>query len=565
DGGSTLDQKTLWYTNSSTSMSHGDIHYLGFNNGILYCGSDGGAYKSTDEGDTWSDMNATLSTLQMESADYDQTNILRMYGGTQDNNKLKTSNGGAQWRQNTTGDGGYTLVDQQSPNYVYGAYVGGSLQRSTDFGETYEDIMPETGGLFYNPYEMSPSNPQVIVYCSNNIWKTTTARTATSSSGWALLLSPTNTPSAIAISGSNDQHMYVGTWAGEVLCTRDNFNTSVSTFPATDFVSDLAIDPDNDSICYATTTGFTDNSKVYKTTDAGGGWINITGNLPNIPVNTIILIPATLSNPLSAQTIMVGTDLGCYISTNDGASWTSFNNNLPKVEVFDLKVHTAAGYVIAATHGRGVYMADIHQALPIQLASITARAIGGSRVKIDWQTISEVNNYGFEIERKLPGQTQFSGLANSFVPGHGTTVEPHLYAFTDTTASPAQWVYRLKQIDLDGTMHYSQEVPVTVLTGVSETRLPTLYGMYQNYPNPFNPSTQIKYDLPGPAKVSLVVYDVVGRKVAELVNTTVEAGYHAAKWNASDVSSGVYYARLIATDNHGNERLNKVIKLLLMK
>ena len=87
----------------------------------------------------------------------------------------------------------------------------------------------------------------------------------------------------------------------------------------------------------------------------------------------------------------------------------------------------------------------------------------------------------------------------------------------------------------------------------------------QNYPNPFNPTTQIKYDLPEASHVMLAVYDILGRKVAELVNGQVAEGYHTARWNALDVSSGVYFARFTATDANGAVKLNKVSKLLLSK
>ncbi|MEO8169093.1 MAG: T9SS type A sorting domain-containing protein, partial [bacterium] len=91
------------------------------------------------------------------------------------------------------------------------------------------------------------------------------------------------------------------------------------------------------------------------------------------------------------------------------------------------------------------------------------------------------------------------------------------------------------------------------------------YVLHQNYPNPFNPSTTVNFDLPEPATVSLVVYDVLGRKVTDLVNGSKEAGYHSATWNAKDVSSGVYFARFTATDGSGNIKLSKVNKLLLAK
>ncbi|MEO8168626.1 MAG: hypothetical protein ABI623_10280, partial [bacterium] len=98
--------------------------------------------------------------------------------------------------------------------------------------------------------------------------------------------------------------------------------------------------------------------------------------------------------------------------------------------------------------------------VPVQLVSFTARVVSGRQVRLDWATASEINNYGFEVQKKSNAQAEFLTVENSFIPGHGTTIEPHSYSFTDTLATPGRWTYRLKQIDLDGTLHYSGEVLV---------------------------------------------------------------------------------------------------------
>src|SRR2546426_1244450 len=214
NGGITLTQKTVWSSVSSINFSHADVHFLGYNGSALYCGSDGGVYKSTDNGNTWSDMNQTISTLQFQSADYDPANTLRMYGGTQDNDKENTTNGGALWVQRTTGDGGYTIVDPVNTNYIYGQYVNGSLHRSNDYGVNYSEIRPSasTGGLFYNPYEIAPGDHNTIVFGRADVWKTVSAQTATSSSGW-LQIAATSTiggsVSAIGISYSSSNKIYI--------------------------------------------------------------------------------------------------------------------------------------------------------------------------------------------------------------------------------------------------------------------------------------------------------------------------------------------------------------------
>ncbi len=137
NAGVTLTIKSQWATTNPAIFSHADIHTLRYNGSVLYCGSDGGVYKSPDNANSWTDLNHTLSTLQYQSADYDGTDITKIYGGTQDNNKESTTNSGANWVQRTTGDGGYTIVDPVNPNYIYGQYVNGSCQRSANYGVSY--------------------------------------------------------------------------------------------------------------------------------------------------------------------------------------------------------------------------------------------------------------------------------------------------------------------------------------------------------------------------------------------------------------------------------------------
>ncbi len=185
-------------------------------------------------------------------------------------------------------------------------------------------------------------------------------------------------------------------------------------------------------------------------------------------------------------------------------------------------------------------------ALPIQLASFTATALSGNRVRLDWTTLSELNNFGFDIQRKRNGETEFQTLPGSFVAGHGTTIEPHSYSFTDTTVTSGAWRYRLKQTDFDGTVHFGPEVVVDAVTGVLENSLPKVFALYQNYPNPFNPTTTLRYDVPTPSQVSLKVFNVLGQEVATLVNGRQEPGRYSLEWNASGVASGVYLFRLEA-------------------
>lgn len=191
---------------------------------------------------------------------------------------------------------------------------------------------------------------------------------------------------------------------------------------------------------------------------------------------------------------------------------------------------------------------DPGSVLPIQLAYFAGTVINGGHVHLRWGTISEINNYGFEVQKSRSQAEPYQTIPNSFVPGHGTTLEPQHYEFVDITATPGTWLYRLKQIDLDGTVHFTDPIQVDVLTNVAEHGAPTVteFSLAQNYPNPFNPSTRIPFAVASPAFVSLMVFDVLGREVATLVNEVKQPGMYEATFNAFHLASGVYYYRLRA-------------------
>ncbi|MGQ9805129.1 MAG: T9SS type A sorting domain-containing protein [Chlorobiales bacterium] len=173
-------------------------------------------------------------------------------------------------------------------------------------------------------------------------------------------------------------------------------------------------------------------------------------------------------------------------------------------------------------------------ALPVELIAFTGRRTENG-VLLSWQTASEQNNSGFEVERK---SNEGTWNTLGFVRGNGTTTEAQSYSFVDKTAS-GKVQYRLKQIDFDGQFEYSNVIEV-------DAGLPKQFALAQNYPNPFNPTTVISYELPVASTVSLKVYDVLGKEVMTLVNDRQEAGLYTINFNASNLASGIYFYRLQA-------------------
>jgi hypothetical protein len=192
-------------------------------------------------------------------------------------------------------------------------------------------------------------------------------------------------------------------------------------------------------------------------------------------------------------------------------------------------------------------------ALPVELTSFNAIA-HGNRVELVWKTATEMNNYGFEIERAIDtgNLTMDSWSKIGFVEGNGTTNSPKSYSFVDNLAS-GKISYRLKQIDRDGKFEYSKTVEVTA------TGTPKAFGLEQNYPNPFNPSTVISYQLPMNSHVSMKVFDAIGREVAALVNETKDAGRYEVIFSAPQLASGIYLCRLTA------DGYSRTIKISLVR
>lgn len=171
------------------------------------------------------------------------------------------------------------------------------------------------------------------------------------------------------------------------------------------------------------------------------------------------------------------------------------------------------------------------QVVPVELSSFTANAVNNN-VQLNWSTVSETNNSGFEVVR--------DGSKIAFVAGVGTSTEINKYAYTDKNVAVGSHRYQLVQIDLDGTRR------TVASTEVNVTNVVTKFGMEQNYPNPFNPTTKITYSVPQSGNVKVEVFNTIGQSVALLVNGFNEAGTHEVSFNAAGLNSGIYFYRIEA-------------------
>lgn len=184
--------------------------------------------------------------------------------------------------------------------------------------------------------------------------------------------------------------------------------------------------------------------------------------------------------------------------------------------------------------------------LPITLAYFgVAFDNRSNNVNLTWRTVSEINNYGFYVERRPATSDSYEMI--SFVPTQGNGLTPHEYSLNDAAVPAGSWYYRLRQVDLDGTESSTEGVlvEITSVTSVENETAPVAFGLAQNYPNPFNPSTRIRFSVEVAGTARVKVYDTVGREVALLFDGAVESGrYYSVSFDGAGLSSGTYFYRL---------------------
>ena len=237
---------------------------------------------------------------------------------------------------------------------------------------------------------------------------------------------------------------------------------------------------------------------------------------------------------------------------------TAANTDAPSLRTVSLR----QGNLSLSVTVDGIRVADAwsQAPLPVELSSFSA-VIVNRGIKLNWRTETEVNNYGFEVERTAPFPPPYQGGGGEagggwekmgFVEGHGNSNSPKEYSFFDDNVTSGKYAYRLKQIDNDGTYEFSKVIEIDVYA-------PLGYELSQNYPNPFNPATTIRYSLPETGRVKLAIYNVLGQEVKTLVNEIKEAGVHTINFNASDLNSGIYFYKLKA-DNFVKIRKMSLVK-----
>ena len=533
DGGTTFA--------ASQANLHTDSHVIAIAPSLpttIYFGSDGGIYKSINSGGTWTSLNnTTFRATQFMGIAVHPTDPSFTIGGTQDNGTEYRKPDGT-WTRADFGDGGYAVIDQSALNTttvnMYHTYFNnisltgyayvGTTATATEGNWAFRGCQGAvTNGItctsvinFYAPLERGPGLPNSIYYGADRLYRSTDlgVNNATVSQ---IFTSPI---SAIGISLQNDNVRIIGQNNGGLFGTTTGATTLVDLDPTNTVpnsaIARTVIDPTNVNKAYATISAF-NVVNVWKTINLNATpptWTSAAGTggtaLPLIPVNAFLVDPA------NGKILYAGTDIGMYVSTDEGVTWNPFGTGLPRVAVFGI-AKAADGTIRIATHGRGMWeTASI--VLPVKWISVSGNISSQKQAVVNWK-VQEDNVAKYEIEKSTDGNL-FEKIGSINSKGDGEND----YKFTEAKILTGKAFYRIKQIDKDGRSSYSIYVKLVIERS----------SIINIFPDPFkdNITIAVGSDL---LNTTLVLTDINGKQLQSYSIKQLSQSL-----NMSAYASGIY-------------------------
>lgn len=357
NGGQTWTITSMWNNSGGIGYTHADIHGLDINplNSYLYCVSDGGIFRSTNFGSTWTDLTTGMAITQWYRIAGTESNLNLITGGTQDNGSNKWT-GGGNMEHILGADGMDAMIDHSNSNILYNSQQDGDLFKSTNGGTSFSYIKPSGAvGSWVTPYVMDPNNSSIIYGGYNDVYKSTNGGSTWSNMG-------VDGRNFLAIGTSNSSRVYAA--SGASIWMSDNGGTSWTSISAGlpgISISYITVNPDNSFEVYVSLEGFTAGQKVYRSLNAGSTWTNISGSLPNVPANCIAFQD---NNGSPAMAVYVGTDIGVFYRDANHSDWIPFRNGLPTTPVFDLEINLTNNRITAGTFGRGLWRSELYTTCP---------------------------------------------------------------------------------------------------------------------------------------------------------------------------------------------------------
>ncbi len=352
DGGVTWANLTRVYSGAAPN-THPDHHDLTFSGAsTLYTTNDGGVYKTTDAGATWSNISSNLSIAQLYGLGLSGTSEKTIISGHQDNGTNLTTNA-LNWKSVYGGDGMISFIDRTNDNIMYACYQNGGLAKSINGGVNFNSFNTGfSGGWWVTPYIQDPITANVIYAGGNRVFK------STAGAAW-VAISPDDVDFKsirwIDVARNNDQIIYAITDSFLYKTVDGGTNWTKMTSLNGGSLAHVHIDVNDPNIIYVSQYNYYGGA-VYRSTNAGLTWSNWSTGLPNLPTNTLVSV---IGKP---GEVYCGTDLGVYYRNNANTSWSAFTKNFPTVPVRDLEIFYPTGKLRAATFGRGIWESPLNDA-----------------------------------------------------------------------------------------------------------------------------------------------------------------------------------------------------------
>lgn len=354
DMGESWEKSSNIYGKPNTKM-HVDMHDLEYSplTEELFCSNDGGLYISKDEGSTWIDLSSGMSITQLYKMAISQNDPNLIVCGAQDNGSTMLLNG--TWYQLFGGDGMECAIDPTNDNNIWVSIYNGKILSSKDKGKTLTVAVnpAKTDGVegaWVTPYVLSPTKSGIAYVGFSNIW-----RTVNGGQSWAKMTNYGKYEqvfTGMSISDKNPDYIYA--WKYNTLIRTTNGGTNWETIKVeNNTITSVFPHPADPEKFWYTVSGYNPNRKVFYYD--GKDFTNLTGNLPNVPVNTIVCQKNTKDK------IFIGTDIGVFYTDGGSNQWDNMNDNLPNVIVNDLSIYYGSEIprLRAGTYGRGVWETDI--------------------------------------------------------------------------------------------------------------------------------------------------------------------------------------------------------------
>ncbi|MGB0523898.1 MAG: VPS10 domain-containing protein [Flammeovirgaceae bacterium] len=351
DGGQTITNTSSWIITDNFNYIHPDVHALEYVGNTLFVGNDGRIVKSTDQANSFINISEGLGIRQFYGIGLSKTNPNKICGGSQDNGTSVYTNG--RWHEWLGADGGDCHINWRDENIIYGIIqLGQSWHKSVNGGDLGGDVSITNpgGGAWIVPYEMSESDPDMIVAGLAEVRITKDGmKTWNTISSFGL-----GALDELALAPSSPNYIYVSK-NNRIFVTKDqgaNWSEISAGLPNL-FISYITVHPSDPEKIAISFSGYTANQKVYTSTDAGQTWTNVSGTLPNIPANCVVY------HDIAEDGLYVGMDVGVYYRDNTLSDWNPFNTGMPNAIVNELHIHYGTNKLRAATYGRGLWESDV--------------------------------------------------------------------------------------------------------------------------------------------------------------------------------------------------------------